>query len=114
MRAGSAWLGLAAALLAAPAHAQAPACVRACAELDFARSLLDQQDWYRAIGQLKRYRHFEGPEAVDGADALIGLAYLRGRQNFDAWKLLADVAGRASAPAALRSRAALLGPCKRG
>ncbi len=109
MRAGSALLLAGVLLPAAVAAEEAAGEPQQRSELDYATWLMAQEDWYRAIGALKRHRFFHaGPEA-DRVDVLIGLGYLRGEQWFDAWKALSDVAGRASAPPDLRARAALLG-----
>jgi len=78
-------------------------------DLDFALWLMGQEDWYRAVGQLKRHRFFAGPEVGDEVDALIGLCYLRGQQYFDAHRILSQVATREAAAARLRARASLLG-----
>ena len=65
----------------APSPEPEPAGVAHHDELSFAESLFEEGDYYRAIGEAKRFLHFHGGDPRAGeARLLVGRAYLAGEQ----------------------------------
>ena len=90
--------------IGAPAKAADP-----LGPLDYAKSLMAEEDWYRAITELKRYRYFGGnggDALVPEVNRLIGLCYLHGKQHFDAYRTFGRVVEDPAASDALRQSAA--------
>ncbi len=67
---------------------------------------MEQEDWYRAISELKRHRYFEAAERAAEIERLIGLCYLHGRQYVDAYRTFGRVLDDPHAEEALASSAA--------
>lgn len=65
-----------------------------------------EEDWYRAIGALKRYRFFAGDAQAPEIQALIAECYLRGGQHFDAFAAYGRLLKDPATADPLRARAA--------
>ncbi len=95
-------------LIALPrvSRAAPPAPAAPLDSLDYAKSLMAEEDWYRAITELKRYRYFGGDAHRPEVNRLIGLCYLHGRQHFDAYRSFGLVLHDQAASDALKRSAA--------
>ncbi|HVO30899.1 MAG TPA: hypothetical protein VMV18_09185 [bacterium] len=73
----------------------APAAASAHDDLGFARSLYDEGDYYRAIGEAKRFVYFHPEDArADEAKLLVGMSYLAGGQWVAAAAALEPIVSR--------------------
>jgi hypothetical protein len=97
---------------ASPARAADARCeaglVTAARQFDFARTLIDEGEYFRAAGEGRRYLAFYEPcGRLDEARLLVGAAYLRGAKWDEAGAVFRSLANQATGPVGAAARLAL-------